>query len=120
MLKCVVELGPCGISYEARRAIKAQVLANFITKCWVLDEPKGEDSLNKGSKASLITVSPNGRTFKCTCKLIIKASNNAIKYKVVLVGMKIHNALEQNTSKPSPIQNCGKSSKKEIRGLQCG
>jgi len=33
MIKWAVELAPYGISYEPRRAIKAQALADFIAEC---------------------------------------------------------------------------------------
>ena len=45
MIKWVIELAPYGISYELKRAIKAQALADFITECSISDKPQVESDV---------------------------------------------------------------------------
>jgi len=104
MLKWIVKLAPYGNNYEPIRVIKAQALADFITKCSIPNEPHETGSkawmpyidwlvINVGSGAGLIMMSPNGHLHEHALKFMFKTSNNNAEYKALMVGMEICNAL---------------------------
>jgi len=47
MVKWAIELAPCGITYELKRAIKGQALANFIAEWSTPDEPQRKVILHR-------------------------------------------------------------------------
>ena len=101
MVKWAIELAPYGISYEPKRAIKAQALVDFVAECLA---PHHEDAqpeepaaawmlyvdgfaTSGGSGAGLTVVSPTGHVHKQALKFLFKASNNEAEYEALLTGM---------------------------------
>ena len=101
MIKWAIKMAPYGISYEPRRAIKAQALADFIAKCSTPphgDEQQVEPSAawmlyvdgsttSEGSGSGLIVVSPEGHMYEHGLKFLFKASNNEAKYEALLASI---------------------------------
>jgi len=54
MIKWAIELAPYGNSYEPRRAIKAQALADFIAECST--PPPGNGQLEESAPAWMLYV----------------------------------------------------------------
>ena len=107
MVKWAIELAPYGLSYEPRKDIKAQALADFIAECAAPqrndaqpEEPAATWMLyvdgfatSGGSGAGLIVVSPMGRVYEQALKFLFKASNNKAEYEALLAGMDLCLAL---------------------------
>jgi len=101
MVKWAVELAPYGLSYEPRKAIKAQALADFIAECGAPqcedaqpEEPAAtwmlyvDGSATSGASGTgLIVVSTMGCVYEQALKFLFKASNNEAEYEALLVGM---------------------------------
>jgi ribonuclease HI len=99
--KWSVELMGQTLTYSPRKAIKSQILANFVTEwtdtqlpppqiqaeCWTL---YFDGSVMKtGAGAGLLFISPLGEHMRYTVRLHFPASNNMAKYEALLCGLRI-------------------------------
>jgi len=99
--KWAIELMGDGITYEPRKAIKSQVLADFVAEwtgthvpppqiqheCWTL---YFNGSLMKtGAGADLVFISPLGVRMRYAIRLHFPASNNAAEYEALVNGLHI-------------------------------
>ena len=99
--KWAIELLPFEITYKPRRAIKSQVLADFVAECTKAELPKQYSSYSNwimyfdGSKmlaglgASVILISPMGDTVRYVLQIMYTTSNNAAEYKALLHGLRM-------------------------------
>ncbi|KAJ8466036.1 hypothetical protein OPV22_028588 [Ensete ventricosum] len=99
MLKWSVELGEFDIEYEPRKAIKGQVLADFLSK---FTPPETSTNLNHGwtlyidgsanserGGVDLVLKDPFGRIYEHALQLGFKAMNNEAEYEVLLFNLKV-------------------------------
>ena len=107
MIKWAIQLAPYGISYELRKAIKAQALANFIAKYLTPHHGNGQQeelsaawmlyvdgsTTSEGSGTGLLVISPEGHVHKHALKFLFKASNNDAEYEALLASMDLCYAL---------------------------
>jgi ribonuclease HI len=99
--KWSVELMGETLAYALRKAIKSQILADFVAEwtdtqlpppqiqaeCWTLDF---DGSIMKtGASAGLLFVSPLGEHLRYVVRLHFPASNNMAEYEALLCGLKI-------------------------------
>jgi ribonuclease HI len=99
--KWSVELMGETLAYAPRKAIKSQILADFVAEwtdtqllppqiqeeCWTL---YFDSSVMKtGASAGLLFVSPLGEHMRYAVRLHFPASNNMAKYEALLCGLKI-------------------------------
>jgi ribonuclease HI len=104
--KWAVELVGDGLSYAPRKAIKSQVLADFLAewtetqlppalvqaKCWVM---YFDGSLMKtGAGLGLVLVSPLAVRMRYVIRLHFMASNNVAEYEALINGLHIATELE--------------------------
>ncbi|RDX61810.1 Retrovirus-related Pol polyprotein, partial [Mucuna pruriens] len=105
MVAWSVQLSEFDISFEKRGPIRAQALADFITKLTSEQEQaEGEwylfvdgSSNQAGSGAGAILEGPNGILVEQSLHFYFKASNNQAEYEALLAGMKL--ALEIEAKK---------------------
>jgi ribonuclease HI len=96
-----VEITGETISFAPRKAIKSQVLADFVAE-WVdtqlptaLIQPElwtmfFDGSLMKtGAGAGLLFISPLGKNLRCVMRLHFPASNNVAEYEALVNGLRI-------------------------------
>ncbi|GAV60153.1 hypothetical protein CFOL_v3_03684 [Cephalotus follicularis] len=91
LVKWSIELGKYDVKFEARPAIKSQVLANFVgdntlTECMEEDPSQNKRGLWKlsvdgsscvsESRAGLVLTSPDGWTLEYALRFWFKATNN--------------------------------------------
>jgi ribonuclease HI len=95
-----IELSPLDITYEKRKAIKSQVLPDFIAE-WLELQNTGPLDLSsiwtmyfdgskriKGTGAGVVLISPQGDTLKYVLRMSFpQASNNEAEYEALLHGM---------------------------------
>ncbi|XP_064974992.1 uncharacterized protein LOC135618019 [Musa acuminata AAA Group] len=96
-----VELGEFDIQYIPRTAIKAQVVADFISE---LTQPEGEElervktgwllrmdgsSGQKGVGARLVLEAPDGHSLERSLRFGFKATNNEAEYEALLAGLRL-------------------------------
>jgi ribonuclease HI len=100
-----IELSPLDITYEKQKAIKSQVLPNFIAE-WLKLQSTGPPDLSsvwtmyfdeskriQGAGAGVVLISPQGDKLKYVLRMSFpQASNNEAKYEALLHGMKIGKA----------------------------
>ncbi|GAV90690.1 hypothetical protein CFOL_v3_34096, partial [Cephalotus follicularis] len=94
LVKWSVELGEYDVKFEARPAIKSQVLADFVgdntfTECMEEDSSENEKALWKlsvdgsscisGSGAGLVLTSPDGWTLEYALRFGFKATHNEVE-----------------------------------------
>jgi hypothetical protein len=99
--KWSVELMGGTLTYASRKAIKSQILANFVAEwadtqlppsqiqaeCWTL---YFDGSVMKtGAGAGLLFISPLGEHMRYAVRLHFPASNNMAEYKALLCGLRI-------------------------------
>jgi hypothetical protein len=87
------------LAYASRKAIKSQILANFVAewtdtllpalpiqaKCWTL---YFDGSVMKtGAGAGLLLISPLGEHMRYVVRLHFPASNNVVEYEALLCGL---------------------------------
>ena len=120
MAEWVVKLGKFDIQYRPRSSMKVQVLADFVTECTILDnktvntdnstirqattlEPDQRlawvlhidgASNAQDSGANLILTNFEGVVTEYVLRFNFKASNNKVKYEVLLAGLKIAKEFE--------------------------
>ncbi|GAV71915.1 RVT_3 domain-containing protein, partial [Cephalotus follicularis] len=109
LIKWSVELGKYDVKFEARPAIKSQVLEDFVgdhtlTECMEEDTSEEEKRLWKlsvdgsscvsGSGAGLILTSPDGWTLEYALRFGFKATNNEAEWEALIDGLTIAKHLE--------------------------
>ncbi|GAV80903.1 hypothetical protein CFOL_v3_24362 [Cephalotus follicularis] len=97
LIKWSVELGEYDVKFEARPAIKSQVLADFVgdstpTECIEENPSENEKGVWKlsvdgsscltGSGAGLVLMSPDGWTLEYALRFNFKATNNETEWKL--------------------------------------
>ncbi|XP_061363904.1 uncharacterized protein LOC133307411 [Gastrolobium bilobum] len=98
MTNWAIELSEYDITYESRKAIKAQALADFIMELKPLNSEHEEpgdtwkvyvdrSSNNKRSGAGIILESPEGVTIEHSLNLKFPTSNNQAEYEALIAGL---------------------------------
>ena len=106
MIQWAIELGEFDVKYQPRNAIKAQVLADFITEFSPnRSELDKEDEVQKrvinvdGSSTlyavgiGVILKSPEGDKLKYTARLQYQTTNNEVEYEALLKGLELAKSL---------------------------
>ena len=93
------ELSGCDISFEPRKEIKGQALADFLVETTRVIEPVAAEQVWKvyvdgsatmnGCGAGIICESPEGDKFEYALRFKFQASNNEAEYKALLVGLRM-------------------------------
>jgi ribonuclease HI len=100
-----IELSPLDITYEKRKAIKSQILPDFIAE-WLELQSTGPPDLSsvwtmyfdgskriQGAGAGVVLISPQGDKLKYILRMSFpQASNNEAEYEALLHGMKMAKA----------------------------
>ncbi|GAV73731.1 RVT_3 domain-containing protein [Cephalotus follicularis] len=109
LIKWSVELGEYDVKFEARPAIKSQVLADFVgdntpTECMEENPSEKERGMWKlsvdgsfyitGSGAGLVLTSPDGWTLEYALRFRFKATNNEAEWEALIAGLTIAKHLE--------------------------
>ncbi|GAV57595.1 RVT_3 domain-containing protein, partial [Cephalotus follicularis] len=109
LIKWSIKLGEYDVKFEARPAIKSQVLANFIgdnipTECVEENPSENEKGLWKlsvygsscitGSGAGLVLTSLDGWTLEYALRFGYKTTNNEAEWEALIVGLTIAKHLE--------------------------
>ncbi|KAL0426481.1 UNVERIFIED_CONTAM: Ribonuclease HI [Sesamum latifolium] len=100
LVKMGVELSEYDISYMPRTTIKAQALADFVSKMtemsiketsqeqiWLLHVDGS--STTQGSGAGIVITTPQGEDLEFAIKFGFKASNNEAEYEALVIGMRM-------------------------------
>ncbi|GAU22037.1 hypothetical protein TSUD_309410 [Trifolium subterraneum] len=99
MLKWLLELSEFDIRYESRKALKAQVLADFVAE--MTCSPSSTDGANKwiifvdgasnatGAGAGIILENEEGILIEVSLALSFPTSNNQAEYEVFLAGLRL-------------------------------
>ncbi|KAL0278040.1 UNVERIFIED_CONTAM: Retrovirus-related Pol polyprotein from transposon, partial [Sesamum radiatum] len=100
LAKWAVELSEYDISYLPKTAIKAQALADFISKMaemtikdasqdqkWFLHVDGSSTAQDNG--ASIVITTPQGEDLEFAIKFAFKASNNEAEYEALVIGMRM-------------------------------
>ena len=99
--KWAIELLSFDITYKPRRAIKSQVLADFIVEWTEAELPKEYGAYSNwimhfdGSKmlaglgAGIVLTSPTGDTVQYVLQIMYTDSNNAVEYEALLHGLRM-------------------------------
>jgi ribonuclease HI len=100
-----IELSPQDITYEKRKAIKSQILPDFVAECMELQNTGPPDLSStwhmnfdeskraEGAGAGVILVSPQGDKMKYILQMTFpNASNNEAEYEALIHGMKMAKA----------------------------
>ena len=97
--KWAIELGPHGLKYMPRTAIKSQALADFINDWTELQAPEdkpdntywtihfGGSTQLEGSGARIVLTSPRGDKFCYVLRLMFPCTNNVAEYEALLHGL---------------------------------
>ncbi|XP_073152557.1 uncharacterized protein [Henckelia pumila] len=94
LVRWITELSEYDIKYEARTAIKAQALADFLAETIQLEQEElwkifvDGSSCKSGSGAGIVIISPWGEETKISIRLDFRASNNEAEYEALLLGLK--------------------------------
>ena len=102
-----MELFEFELIYEERKAIKAQVLANFKVRMTKLE---GESAIQrewmlyidgssnrKGSGAGVILEGPNNITLEYSFRFDFQVTNNQVKYKALVVSLRLAKEVSAKT-----------------------
>jgi ribonuclease HI len=102
MLKWSLELSEFDIIYESRKALKAQVLADFIAEMtssatesknkWTIFVDGSSNS--KGSGAGIILESEDGTLIEVSLELSFQTKNNQAEYEAFLAGLRLAKDVE--------------------------
>jgi hypothetical protein len=101
IVKWAIELMGDGITYEPRKAIKSQILADFVaewtgtqlpppqmqSECWTLYF--NGSLMNTEANAGLIFISPLGVRMRYAIRIHFPASNNVAEYEALVNGLHI-------------------------------
>ena len=99
--KWAIELLPFDITYKPRRAIKSQVLSDFVTEWTEAELPTEYDAYSNwimhfdGSKmlagmgAGVVLTSPTGDTVQYVLQILYTDSNNVAEYEALLHGLRM-------------------------------
>jgi len=102
MMKWSLELSEFNIHYESRKALKAQVFADFIVGMTFTAEEKEEgvwtifvdgSSNSKGSGVWVIVENDEGVVIEMSLGLSFAMTNNTTKYEAFLAGLRVAKAL---------------------------
>ena len=105
MIQWAIELSQFDIEYLPRTAIKAQALADFITKFTFPDEDNPTNdakwwtiqtdgsSAQKMGGVGVVITTPNGEILKYGVLLRFSATNNEAEYEGILTGLRLWKAL---------------------------
>ena len=125
MVQWTIELSQFDIEYHPRLAIKAQALANFITKFTLPDEDgltkKAErwtiqtdgSSAQKQGGVRVVITAPDGEVLKYGVQLKFLATNNEAEYEGILTGLRLGKAFG---AKNLLVQSDSKSGIEQIKG----
>ena len=127
--KWTVELMGETLTYAPRRAIKSQILANFVAEwtdtqlpppqiqgeCWTMYF----DGLvmKTGAGAGLLFISPLGEHMRYVIRLHFPASNNMAEYEALLSGLRIAIELGVKRLDDGGVLQCSASPRRQIRRL---
>ncbi|KAL0413151.1 UNVERIFIED_CONTAM: Ribonuclease HI [Sesamum radiatum] len=100
LIKWAIELSEYDISYLPRMTIKAQALADFVSKMTGITKEKvpqakpwllhvGGSSTAQGSGAGIVPTTPQGDDMEFAVKFEFRASNNEAEYEVLVLGMRM-------------------------------
>ncbi|XP_052189925.1 uncharacterized protein LOC127799739 [Diospyros lotus] len=105
LTKWAIELNEYDISFEPRKAIKGQALADFIVEC--THPPATEETRNnewmlfvdgasnaKGSGAGVVLISPEQEILEYSIHFTFPNTNNVAEYEALLAGMTLAERLE--------------------------
>ncbi|KAL0439296.1 UNVERIFIED_CONTAM: hypothetical protein Slati_2412600 [Sesamum latifolium] len=109
LIKWVIEISKYDISYLPRTTIKAQALADFVSKMtgMVQEEVSKKrpwllyvdgSSTMQGSGAGVVLTSPQGDDVEFAINFEFKASNNEAEYEALVLGMRWPRTSVPNTS----------------------
>ena len=99
--KWAIELSPWDMRYESRKAIKSQILADFVAEWTEVQTPKPPDisdswtmhfdgsKRQEGAGAGVVLTSPRGDKMRYVLQINFKASNNDAEYEALLHGMRM-------------------------------
>ena len=99
--KWAIELLPFYIIYKPRRAIKSQVLADFVAEWTEAELPKeygtysncimhfDGSKMSAGLGAGVVLTSPAGDTIQYVLQIMYTDSNNAAEYEALLHGLRM-------------------------------
>jgi hypothetical protein len=96
VMKWSLELSEFNIHYESRKALKAQVFADFLTEMTLPAEDSSEEwtvfvdgsSNSKGSGAGIIVEDNKGIVFEISLALSFPVTNNTAEYEASLAGLR--------------------------------
>jgi hypothetical protein len=103
--KWVVELGALNIDFTPCRAIKSQVLADFVAEWIEIKQPTPDDildhwkmyfdgSLKLGrAGAVVLSISPDRKQLKYVLQILWQATNNEAKYEALIHGHRVATSL---------------------------
>ncbi|GAV62550.1 RVT_3 domain-containing protein, partial [Cephalotus follicularis] len=109
LIKWSVKLGKYDVNFEARPAIKSQVLADFVgdntpTECMEENPSENERGIWKlsedgsscvtSSGAGMVLTSPYGWTLEYALRFRFKATNNEVEWEALIAGLTIAKHLE--------------------------
>ena len=94
MPKWAIELLPFDITYKPRRAIKSQVLANFVAEWTEAELPNwvmhfDGSKMLAGLGAGVVLTSPTGDIVQYVLQILYTDSNNAAEYEALLHGLRM-------------------------------
>ncbi|KAL0456349.1 UNVERIFIED_CONTAM: hypothetical protein Slati_0974100 [Sesamum latifolium] len=100
LVKWTIELSEYDISYLPRMTVKAQALANFMSKMWGTTQEKASEerpwllhldgsSTTQESGAGVVLTIPQGDDMEFAIKFEFKASNNEAEYEALVLGMRM-------------------------------
>ena len=107
MIQWAIELSQFDIEYHPRIAIKAQALADFITKFTLPDKDNLTNETDDGQYrpmvcqpkrkggggVGVVITTPNGEVLKYIVQLKFPATNNEAEYEGILTGLRLGKAL---------------------------
>ncbi|XP_042446330.1 uncharacterized protein LOC122031262 [Zingiber officinale] len=100
LIKWATELGEYDIQYQPRTAIKAQALADILTK---IHQTNSEETwkvyvdgstTHQGSGVGVLLISPQGDILQLVVRLNFHATNNEAEYEALLAGLQVARHVE--------------------------
>lgn len=101
MVNWTIELTEFGLTFEPKRAIKGQALADFVAEMTPLT-PKNLEwkvhidvaSSSSSTGAGVILEAPDGVVIEQAIKIYFKVTNNQAKYEALIVGLQLAHFLD--------------------------